>query len=115
MDNCLSLLLFGNIQERNSYVMAKRSRPTEKKTAARTGSTALFLIVAAVLIVLLVVMYIHNRNRKAEFAKLQADAAISEEYQVLEPRLMDEEGQEGADETVADGSDQFVNEAAPQD
>jgi len=95
--------------------MAKRSRPAEKKTASRTGSTALFLIVAAVLIVLLVVMYIHNRNRKAEFLRLQADAAISEEYQVLEPRLLDEEEKYDNDEAVADGSDQFVNEAVPQD
>lgn len=50
-----------------------------------------FLVTVAVLIVLLFVMYLHNRSRRADFERLKQEAAGSEVVMELEPRTLEDE------------------------
>ena len=86
--------------------MANKHRASNNnQTAPKAGRNFIFIIAVCVLVALLLVMFIRNRSRRAEFLKLQEQAAVSEEYQVLEPKI-DEEETEDSEE-----SDEFVNEA----
>ena len=51
----------------------------------RTSTNVWFLIVVGVLIALLLIMYIHNRSRRAEYERLQLEVTGSETVTELEP------------------------------
>lgn len=70
--------------------MATKSKKKSSLGENRTSANVWFLIIATVLIILLLVMYIKNRNRTAEFERLQLEAAGSEIVNELEPRVIEE-------------------------
>ena len=70
--------------------MAAKSKNKASLGEKRTSSNVWFLIAVVVLIALLLVMYVHNRNRKAEFERLKLDAAGSEIMIELEPKVLEE-------------------------
>lgn len=77
--------------------MASNRRKSPTPGENRTRNNVWFLITVAVLIVLLLVMYLHNRNRRADFEKLKQQAAGNEIVMELEPRTLEESGEESGE------------------
>ena len=60
-------------------------------TASRAGKNTAFIVCVVILIAALIFLYIHNRQRKAQFQQMQNLASMSEEMIELEPRITEEE------------------------
>ena len=82
--------------------MAQRQAPSEKQITAKIGPRIIYIFVVMGLLIFLLIQYIHNQNRKAQFLRLQEQAAQSEEYHELQPRIEEDTTTSGDATTSGD-------------